>query len=179
MISSTKSQNLIVISMTVIGLICGASLVLNTSYYTGSYTISRYVTVSLQDIQIAHLDPSNETVNPGLSMIFNVKAPDNANGMMTLKDLSATVSLNEQPFLYATFKNYIPVSDQSVTAGYNMSFTLGSTVTDLLDKQILYNASLSDNWTFTVTLSMEYYLFQSGARSWRYLIFVYEGYTPV
>jgi hypothetical protein len=165
--------------MIVIGLMSGASLISNTSYYTGSNTIARYLAVRLEDVQIANLDPSNISINPSLVMIFNVKAPDPTNGQMTLTHLSASVYLNQELLAYETFQKVVPASDRMITAGYNRNYTVGSTILELLDKEHLYNASLSGNWTFNVALTLSYYLFQGGTLSWRVLFFVYEGYTPI
>ncbi|RDE13928.1 MAG: hypothetical protein C4K47_04975 [Candidatus Thorarchaeota archaeon] len=179
MIASTKSQNIIVLSMIVIGVISGACLVSNTYSYDGSYALPRQLAVGLVDIQIANLDPSNESINPGLVMVFNLKAPDFTNGRMTLTRLLASVLLNNESIAYETFQNVVPLSERSVTAGYNKNLTVGSTVFELVDKQILYDASLSGNWTFDVTLTVSYYLFQGTTGSWRVFNFVYEGYTPI
>ncbi len=180
MIASTKSQNAIVILIILTGLVSGTSLISNTSYYTGTYTIARYLAVTLEDVRIADLNPSNESVNPTLVMVFNLKAPYFTNGQMTLTHLSASVYLDGEFIAYTTFqKDVILASERSITAGYDKNFTVGSTISELLDKQILYNASLSGNWTFAVTLTLSYYFFQSQFPSWRVLLFVYDGYTPI
>jgi hypothetical protein len=163
----------------VVGIVSGASLISNTSYYTGSYTLARYLTVTLEDVRIANLNPSNTSINPSLVMIFNVKAPDLTSGHMTLTHLSAVVHLNGEPIAYETFQNEVSGSDRSVAAGYNKTFTVGSTVFVLPDKQLLYNASLSGNWTFNIALRVNYILFQGSILSSRMLFFVYEGYTPI
>lgn len=178
MIESTKSQNIIVLSTIIIGLISGAYLTSSTSYYSGSYAIARYMTVSLEDVQIANLDPSNDSINPSLLMVFNLKAPELTTGQVTLTYLSAVVHLDQDLIMYETFQKYVQ-PPEIVTAGYNKNFTLGSTVFELYDKHILYNASLSGNWTFNITFNLNYFIFQNGMLSRRVLFFVYDGYSPI
>jgi hypothetical protein len=137
------------------------------------------MSISLEDIQIARLDPSNQSANPSLSMVFSVKVLETAYGRATLTELSATVRLNGDPLPYETFRNVIPVSDRVVTAGYNRNLTVGSTILEPVDKQRLYNASQTGNWTFNINLAVIYYLFEGRMLSRRVLFFAYEGYTAI
>lgn len=179
MIASTRSQNIIVLSTIVVSFISGVYLISNTSYYSGSYAIARYMAVNLEDIQIARLDPSNESINPGLTMVFNVKGPTIGSGQVDLVGFLASVYLNGQLLSLESFQNVVTASDRAVTAGYDKNFTVGSTILQLHDKQHLYNASQSGNWTFNIALTLSYSFFQSRLPSFRTLFFVREGYTPI
>jgi len=179
MIESTKTQNAIVVATILIGVFSGVGLVSSTSFYSGSINVVASLDIDLQDILIANLDPTNESVNPALVMVFSVKAPQTGTGQMTLTFLRASVNLNNESLSYTSFQNFIVLKDRSVTPGYDRNLTVGSTILSLQDKQLLYNASEKVQWTFSITLFVFYHVFQSRAEEVRILVFAHEGYTDV
>ena len=129
MISDTKVQNVIVIIMLVLGLFSGINLVGSATEYSGSYLIASYLQVELEEIRLTNYDPEDSSLNPVLAMDFSFQAPTTEAGQATLTFLSVAVYLNGDYINYATFKKNIPEEQQSMTSGYNATFTVSSSIT--------------------------------------------------
>jgi len=152
-------------------------LVSTTSFYTGSGIIIQHLDFDLEDILIYSLDPTNESVNPVLALVFNVRAPQVASGEVHMTFLWAEVYVNGESLDYASFRRAITGAQSVLTAGYANNITVSSTVTELPDKLILYNASNTGEWVFVVRVTVSYRLFDSRAGDDFVLIFSHDGYT--
>jgi len=178
MIADTKTQNIIVVATLILGIVSGLGLATSSSYFAASYTLVTNLEFDLLEVRITALDPTNESINPRITLTFNVNAPSGSGGDAALTFLRAWVTLNEQPFVYTQtqWRKNIPFADQSLYEGYDKNYTMGETIYTLSDKQILYDAADSGNWTFSILLAIAYDVFGSEA-SPRYITFPYEGYT--
>jgi len=177
MLSNTRPQNAVIAITIILGVTSGIGLVSTTSFYTGSGIIIQHLHFDLEDILIYALDPTNESVNPALVFVFNVGAPQVASGEAYMMYLSVKVSVNARSLNYTSFERSVTGAERVLTSGYNKNVTVGSTITELLDKQVLYNASSAGEWAFNVRVTMFYHLFQSRSESIRVLVFSHEGYT--
>ena len=178
MIADTKTQNIILVATLILGIVSGLGLATSSSYFAGSYGLVSNLEVNLLEVRITALDPTNESINPRITLVFNVKAPPGSAGDALLTFLRARVTLNEQLFVYTQtqWRKNIPVADQPLYPGYDTNFTMGETIYTLSDKQILYDAYDSDEWTFSIRLTVVYNVFGAEA-SPRYITFSHEGYT--
>ncbi|MHA1960846.1 MAG: hypothetical protein ACW99U_11470 [Candidatus Thorarchaeota archaeon] len=173
MISKDRPQNFIVVLTIIAAVFSGFSLVSTATHYSGSYIIISHLEVDLVDVTVRNVDPTNTTINPSVSAAFNFKAPNVDAGSASLTFLTAQILLNGESFTYAYFRLSIPSEHRTVFPGYDRNFSVGSTISIMEDKQILYNASAIDTWTFTVVLTMFYHLFESRAESVRILAFAW------
>ncbi len=177
MIAATRTQNIIIVSMIIIGLVAGVSLYRSASYYTGSYAMVKYLDVSLESVIVSNLDPTNQSVDPRLSMVFRFTTPQTLDGEAYLTFLTAKVWLNNESITYSAFRLNIPSEHQPLTPNYNATFTLTSVITDMNDKVVFFNASSDNKWTFSIRLTVAYHAFKSNIDSFRILMFAHEGVT--
>lgn len=176
MISDTKPQNIIVVVTIIMGIISGVGIVTTANFYGGSYVIVKYLDVDLEEVRVSNLDPTNTTINPSIQLDFSIVAPQTAAGEAYLSYFTASVFLNGDKFSYTTFRRSIPSEHRTVTPGYNKTFTVRSSVTEILDKYTLYNASVDGEWTWGISLTIFYDVFDSPGDQVRVLAFSYEGY---
>ncbi len=175
MISDTRPQNAIVVITIIAGIIGATSLYSAASYYGGSYVLVQRLDVELTEMRLGNFDPLNMSVDPALSAFFQFTAPEIASGKTRLESLTASIYLNGESFNYANFRRNIPAEDKLVTSGYNKTFSVGSTLELDQDKQLIYDAYIAEDWTFSVTLSIFYTVFESRAQSVRVMTFVYSA----
>ena len=178
MIVDTKIQNIIVGATLILGIVSGLGLATSSSYFAGSYALVTNLEFDLLEVRITNLDSTNESINPRITLVFNIKAPPGNIGDGTLTFLRATVTLNEAPFIYTQtqWRMNIPTEDQHLYPNYDKNFTMAETITVLSDKQILYDAEASDAWTFSIVLSISYRIFDARL-SFRYIPFSHDGHT--
>lgn len=177
MIADTKTQNIILVATLILGIVSGMGIASSSSYFNASYGLVSNLEVDLLEVGIIDLDPTNESVDPRITLVFNINAPTGSAGDASLIFLRAWVTLNEAEFVYTQtqWRKNIPFANQSLYPGYDMNFTMSETIYTLSDKQILYDADDSDEWTFSIRLAIVYTVF--GAESNRYITFTYQGYA--
>ena len=175
MISDTKPQNIIFVVAMIIGLFSAAGLASSAAYYSGSYSIVRYLDINMTDVRVGNFDPDNLTINPSLVVDFNVLAPPAQTGEAKLTFLRVTVYLNGDKFSYTTFRKDIPRDFRTLYPNYNETFSIGSTITVEHDKQILYDAYNNDEWVFSFTLTVFYDIFDSPGDQVRIIAYSYNG----
>jgi hypothetical protein len=177
MIADTKTQNIIVVATLILGIVSGLGLATSSSYFAGSYSLVTNLEFNLLEVRIAGLDPTNESIDPRITLVFNAKVPTGSAGDASISYFRVEVDLNERPFLYTqAWRKYIPVADQPLYPGYDTNFTVGETIYELLDKQILYDAENSDDWSFSLLLVLSYDVFGASASPMR-IAFTHEGHT--
>ena len=177
MISDAKPQNIIIVITMIVGIISGIGLVTSASYYGGSYTMIRYLEIDLVDVSVSNFDPDNITQNPALSMRFSVNAPTGgAKGDAQITYFTAQVYINGDKINYATFKRDIPHDLQPLFPGYNETFSIGSTILQDLDKQVLIDAYNSNEWVISIQLTLFYHVFDAVGESVR--IIAYSWNSP-
>ncbi|MFW9953510.1 MAG: hypothetical protein ACFFD3_03075 [Candidatus Thorarchaeota archaeon] len=175
MISDIKTQNIILVATLLVGLVSAVGLASSASWYSGSYTIVRYLDIDLVDVRVANLDLENTTVNPALLFDFKVVAPSAAAGEAELSYFTMVVHLNGEKIAYAPFRKSVPLDLRTIYPEYNQTYTIGSTIIEDLDKQILYDAATNDEWTFSLTLYVFYDVFQSVGDQVRVIAYSYQG----
>jgi len=178
MIADTKTQNIIVVATLILGIVSGLGLATSSSYFAGSYALVTNLKFDLLELRITGLDPTNESINPRITLVFNVKAPTGYFGDASFSFFWASVALNNKSFIYSQtqWRKNIPAVDQHLYSGYDKNFTIGETLTALDDKQILYDAEASDAWIFSIVLHVSYRIFDTRV-SFRDITFSHEGYT--
>jgi len=178
MIADTKTQNIIVVATLILGIVSGMGLATSSSYFAGSYALAANLEFDLLEVRITGFDPTNESINPRITLVFNAKASAGSSGDASLTYFRVQVTLNEAEFLYTqtAWRKSIPVADQPLYPGYDKNFTVGETIYDLNDKQILYDAEDSDDWTFSILLVISYSIFDDTSSA-RYIPFSHEGHT--
>jgi hypothetical protein len=175
MIENERTQNILVVITIIVSLVSVVGLMSSSSYYGGSYMIIQNLEIDLDDVYVSNVVPTNTSINPSVSVAFSVEAPEAAAGKATITYMRAQIFLNGESFQYAEFRRAIGYEDGVVTSGYNKTFSVGSTITQMQDKEILYNASLEDNWTFSITLTMWYHMFEARGEDIRVLVFAHQG----
>jgi hypothetical protein len=172
---SNRAQNFIISAFILVGIINAVFLINATSYYGGSILLSDNLEADLKEIRVSNLDPSNTTINPRLTMIFNVIVSTRWTGQFNIRELVTSVYLNGQHIRYGYFHLVIRPENQALYSGDNRNYTMATTLSANTDKQVFYNASLTDTWVFDVTLNMDIRLFGSGYPRVRSEAYIYEG----
>ena len=178
MIVDTKIQNIIVGATLILGIVSGLGLATSSSYFAGSYALITNLEFDLLEVRITNLDSTNESIDPRITLVFNIKAPPGNIGDASISYLRATVTLNDARIIYSQtqWRKSIPEVDRHLYPNYDKNFTMGETLTVLDDKQILYDAEASDAWAFDIVLVMSYRIFDASL-SFRYIPFSHDGHT--
>ena len=177
MIADTKTQNIIVVATLVLGIVSGLGFATSSSYFAGSYSLVANLELDILEIRITNLDPTNESINPRITLVFNANVPTGSSGDAAITYFRVEVDLNDRPFLYSqSWRKYIPLEDQLLYPGYDTNFTVSETIHELLDKQILYDAENSNEWSFSILLVLSYDVFGATASPMR-IPFAHEGHT--
>ncbi len=161
MITSERTQDTIVAIMMILAVLSSFSLVNSATYYGGSEYLLYGMEVTLEEIRITHLDPTNVSIDPIMSLSFRFKAPSPPQGGIRLWDMYATVVLNNDSLSYASFGLYVPAEYRQVYPGYEHVFVLTSLIDDLPDKYTLYHAYGNNTWSFVIGFRWFYRMFTS------------------
>ena len=177
MIADAKIQNIVLAATLILGIVSGLGLAASSSYFAGSHSLVTNLEFDLLEVRITALDPTNESINPRITLVFNAKVSSGSAGEAALTYFRVQVDLNDRPFLYTQqWRKYVPSADQSLYPGYDTNFTVGERIYEILDKQILYDAEDSDDWTFSILLVISYSVFDTASTA-RYIPFTHEGHT--
>ncbi|MFX1368735.1 MAG: hypothetical protein ACFFAY_09070 [Promethearchaeota archaeon] len=179
MIESERTQNLIIASAIIFGVISAGIIVVNSNYYSGSYALAHYTEVSLENIRLTNLDPSNESLIPGLYFTLNVQTRDDSAGDAALTYITVWPYLNGEAILYATFTRQIPLENQKLYPSYDQNYTVSSSILDESDQQILFDAYTSANWTWAVVVRYWYSVISPDNLSFREISFAYAGVSGI
>ena len=178
MIADAKIQNIVLAVTLILGIVSGLGLAASGSYFAGSHSLVTNLEFDLLEVRITALDPTNESINPRITLVFNAKVSTGSAGEAALTYFRVQVTLNEEEFLYTQtqWRKEVPYADQSLYPGYDTNFTVSETIYEILDKQILYDAEDSDDWTFSILLVISYSVFDTASTA-RYIPFTHEGHT--
>ncbi|MDF1540819.1 MAG: hypothetical protein P1Q69_18120 [Candidatus Thorarchaeota archaeon] len=174
MISDTKPQNILIVATIVIGLISGFGLASSAAWYSGSYSIVRYLEVDMTEIRVGNFGLENMS----LTVTFKVEAPSIQTGEAQITFFRMVVYLNGESFSYTTFQRSVPLELRTVTPAYNHTFGVGSTILSEIDRQIILDASAAEEWVFSVGLTVFYDIFESPGDQVRQIAYSYNG-TPL
>lgn len=177
MISSERSQNIIVVFTIIAAVVSSGFLVSNVNYYTGSYALIGRMSVDIVTTRVSNIDPMNESVFPGIFLTVNMRTNAETEGNVRLKFLGADVTLNDDRLSYTTFAYTFPLNLQPVHPDYDRNITLRSS-TNSVDRQTVFDAYNADTWHWYITLRYSFFIFdEPGTISFRFLTFNYTGAT--
>ncbi len=175
MISSERSQNVIIAITIIAAVVSSGFLMSNASYYTASYELVGRMSVDIVKTQVSSIDPANETLMPRIVLTVNLRTTSLTEGSVRINFIGAEVTLNNDLLSYTPFARSIPQDYQSLHPDYDMNFTLGG-ATDAVDREAVIDAYLTDTWQWYVTLRYSFYIFDEyGSISFRWLTFNYTG----
>ncbi len=182
MISSERSQNIIIAITLIAAVVSSGFLVSNSNYYTGSYELVGRMSVDIVRTQVSNIDPTNESVSPRIILIVNLRTTSATEGNVRVNFLGAEVTLNDDLLSYTPFAKIIPMDQQSLYPEYNMNFTMRGIADDEThtDRNAVIDAYQTDTWHWYVTLRYSFYIFDEyGSISFRFHTFNYTGAVVV
>ncbi|MFW9870278.1 MAG: hypothetical protein ACFFEL_11695 [Candidatus Thorarchaeota archaeon] len=179
MIASERSQNVIIAVTILAALMSSVFLVGNVQYYSASYSLVGQMEVSLAEIMISDLDPTNESVFPRLHIIFNLRSDAVSEGSVRIEFIGAEVYLNDDILSYTPLYYEVPYDEQPLYPNYNHNFTLRRT-TNSIDRETIVDANATGTWNWTITYRMRFTSFnQPDSATRRYIQFEYTGVTLI
>ncbi|MFX1482922.1 MAG: hypothetical protein ACFFCP_07005 [Promethearchaeota archaeon] len=179
MISSERSQNIIVTVTIIAALASAVFLAGNVQYYGGSYALAGRLEVEVASTTVSNIDPSNSSVFPGIAFVFNMHSDVPAEGNVRLHFLGASVSLNGDQLSYTSFRYDVPYDRQLLYPNYNENFTLGRT-TASLDRDTVLLANSTGQWHWEITFRYYFTTFdEANSITWRYVFFNWTGATTI
>jgi hypothetical protein len=175
MISNAKPQNIIIVATVIVAMVSGLGLINSATYYSGTYVMIRNLRVTLEDVRVNNFQPNNYTNNPILSFEFNVYVPEGPPGDAQITYFSAAVYINGNQMSYTSFrKDVTPAELRYLHPGYNETYVIGSSVSENLDKALLYGAYNSSDWVFSITLTVFYHAFDAVGEEVRPIAFSWD-----
>lgn len=179
MISSERSQNIIV-SIVIIGAVVSSVLLVgNAQYYSGSYVLVEKMQVSIVQVVVSDIDPANQSIYPLLSFTFNFLTDSPSEGNVRLTSIDASVTLNDDLLSLTTFDKSLTDDPKGVLhPGYNTTFTLAKTINSNTDRATILHADNISIWNWRLRLRYNILLFDKGQSS-RTLYFNWTGPTAV
>jgi len=181
MISSQRSQNVIVSFVIIVAVVSSAFLVNNAQYYSGSYELAGRMEVSLLDTVVSDIDPTNESIYPSISFKLNFRTDALTEGNVRLLFIGATVSLNDDSLSYTDFRRGVTVyAEQLLHPGYDVNFTLSRTINSDTDRNSIFQADSIDTWNWYIRVSYDFITFdEPRSRTSRVLYFNSTGSTTI
>lgn len=177
MISSERTQNVIVTVTIIAALVSSVFLVSNAQYYSASYALVGQMEVDLVEIIVTNIDYTNESVFPGIFIIFNLKSNATSEGNVRIEFIGAEVYLNDDILSYTPFAYTVPYDSQPLHPNYDRNFTLRRT-TNTIDRQTVHDANTTGTWNWSLTYRMRFTSFgESDSAARRYIEFEYSGVT--
>ena len=179
MISSERSQNVIVSIVIIAAVLSSVLLVGNAQYYSGSYVLVERMEVSIVQVVVSDIDPSNESIYPHLSFTFNFRTDSPSQGNVRLTSIDASATLNDDLLSLTTFdKSLTNDPDGFLHPGYNTNFTLAKTINAHTDRATILHAYNISTWNWYLRVRYNILLFDEGQSS-RTLYFNWTGPTEV
>jgi len=179
MISSDRTQNAIVAVTIIATIVSSLFLVGNAQYYSGSYALAGRMEVEIFKTTVSNIDPTNTSVFPGITFIFNMHTDAETEGNVRLKFLGANVHLNGDQLSYTRFAYTIPWNRQPLYPNYNENYTLGRT-TASLDRDTVLLANSTGQWHWEVTFRYYFITFdEADSITWRFIYFNWTGATTI
>ena len=179
MIASERTQNIIVVSVIMVAVVSSGFLVSNANYYGGSYSLAGQMNVSLLEVRVSNIDHTNESINVGLTLTFNLATDSLTEGNVRITFIGAEVTLNNDSLSYTTFSHTPPVVDQYLYPGFEKNYTMGNTAT-YADRQAILDADTEDNWNWDIEFRYTFIVFdERGTITWRWFYFETTATTIV
>ena len=175
MISSERSQNVIIAITIIAAVVSSGLLVSNSNYYTGSYELVGRMSVDIVKTSVTNIDPVNESIIPRILLTVNLHTTSATEGNVRVNFLGGEATLNGDLLSYTTLARHIPMDNQSLHPDYNSNFTLIGAANDD-DRDAVIDAYQADTWHWYITLRYSFYIFdQYGSITFRFLTFNYTG----
>lgn len=171
MIASERTQNIIVVSVIMIAVVSSGFLVSNAAYYSGSYSLAGRLDVTLLEVRVSNIDHTNESINPGLRLTFNLATDALTEGNVRITFMGAEITLNNDSLSYTTFSYTPPVVDQYLYPEFNRNYTMHNSAT-YNDRQAILDADTEDNWNWDIEFRYSFIVFdERGTITWRWFYF--------
>ena len=179
MISSVRSQNVIVSFVIILTAVSSLFLVNNAQYYSGSFELAARMNVSFLEAVVSDIDPTNESVYPRLSFSLNFRTDATTEGDVRLESMSGTAWLNDDLLSYTDLAwIFTTPADKILHPGYNVNFTLARTTNSEADRDTILQAYDTDIWNWYVRIRYEFITFDTSSSS-RILYFNWTGATTI
>jgi hypothetical protein len=179
MISSPRCQNAILVTTIVITIVSAGFIVGTAQYYGGTFVLINRLETSLSEIQLSDVDPSNSSVYPTITLIFNLKIPTQAEGNVRIPFFGATLWLNNDILSYAEFAYRPPLAEQYLHSDYDRNVTLIETA-NVIDRQTILDAYSSSTWNWNITLRYYILVFDDpNSISWNWFYFYTTNFTLI
>lgn len=171
MIASERTQNIIVVSVIMIAVVSSGFLVSNAAYYGGSYSLAGRMNVSLIQVRVSNIDHTNVSINPGLTLIFNLATDSLTEGNVRITFMGAEVTLNNDSLSYTTFSRTPLVADQYLYPEFNRNYSMGNTAT-YADRQAILDADSENMWNWEIEFRYSFIVFdERGTITFRWFYF--------
>lgn len=179
MISSERAQNVIISIVIIVAVVSSVLLINNEQYYSGSYILADNMQVSVVQIVVSDIDPTNESLYPRLSFTFNFRTDAPSEGNVRLWTIDTSVTLNDDHLSLTTFDRSLTNDpDQFLHPNYNANFTLAKTINSNTDRATILQADNVSTWNWYLRLRYSIIAFNEGP-SMRTLYFNWTGPTTV
>ena len=162
MISSERSQNVIIAIAIIATVVSSGFLVSNANYYTGSYELVGRLSVNIVKTQVSDIDPANESIIPRIVFTVNLRTTSATEGNVRVNFIGATVTLNGDLLSYTSFARNVPLAAQPLHPDYERNLTLSSNTdpSDDEDRAAIIDAYQADTWQWFVSLRYSFYIFE-------------------
>jgi len=178
MISSERTQNIIVIIMIITAVISSSFIIGNAQYYGGTFVLAGKLEVNLVDIHVSNVEPSNSSVNPGVALTFNFAISAQAAGNVRITFVGATLWLNNVHLYYTPFAYTPAVADQYLYSNFDRDVVMTQTVSSNADRQKIIDAYLGSTWAWNITLRYSLIVFdERDTIMWRWFDFYTTNFT--
>ena len=181
MISSERTQNVIVAFVIIATLVSTVFLVSNAQYYSGSYILAGKMDVTLEEVTVGDIDQGNESIYPYLAFTFNFRTNSPVEGDVRLTYMEALVTLNDDTLALTLLYRYLNNDAVRVLhPGYDRNISLSTLVNSNTDRATILDADSTDTWNWNIRLRYSFISFND-ARSqvFRTLYFNWTGSTIV
>lgn len=177
MIRSERAQNTILVITIIAAVVSSVLMVNSSSYYTGSYELIGRMDVEMLETRVYRIDPLNDSIDPRVSITFNMQTEANTEGSVRLDFVGADVYLNDDYLSYMDFAHVIAYDDQPVDSNFDRNFTMRDTASGS-DKDTILDAYAGDNWNWFVRFRYSFYTFDEvGSRTFRWIEFEFTTTT--
>ena len=124
MISSERSQNIIIAITIIAAVVSSGFLVNNSSYYTASYELVGQMSVDIVKTEVSSIDPTNDSIIPRIVFTVNLQTTSQTNGSVRVNFIGIEATLNNDLLSYTQFAKIVPEAAQSLHPNYDRNFTI-------------------------------------------------------
>ena len=159
MITSERSQNIIVVSVIMITIVSSMFLAGNATHYGNSYSLAANLNVTLLEIEVRNIDHTNESIKPGIRLTFNLVSSSLGEGDVRVIFMGATVWLNDDLLSYMSFAYIPPLEEQYIFPEFDSNWTLSNSAIEDVDRQAILDADASSIWYWEIECRYAFIVF--------------------